>query len=78
MQQILIARVVNVALRAVRLFRRSAFGSLIDQRPDIPIKRAPIEVSLNELLLYLGANCFQQEAHMPEDRVVTQHGVLTL
>ena len=78
MNQILIAWLVDVTLRAVRHFGGHAFGALVDQRADVSVEWPPVEVALDKVLLNFRAQRLQQKPHMPEDRIVAQDGMLAL
>ena len=78
MHQILIADLVDIALGPECHFGGGAFGPLVDQRADVTVEGAAVEVGLDEVLLYFRAQRLQQKPHMPQDRVVPQHRVLSL
>ena len=78
MNQVLVADLIDVALGPERQLSGSAFGPLVDQRPNVAVKGAAVEIPLDEVLLDLGPQGLQQETQMPEDRIVPQHRVLTL
>ena len=69
---------VDVAFGPERLFGVGALGALVDDAADVPVVRAAVEVALDEVLLQLGAQRFEQEPQVPEDRVVPQDRVLAL
>jgi hypothetical protein len=76
--QILVADLIDIAFGPECQLGGRAFGPFVDQRSNVAVKGASIEVPLDEVLLYLRPQRLQQETHMPEDRIVPQHRVLSL
>ncbi len=70
--------VVHVELGAERALLRVALGALVDQRALLARERRGLVVALDEVLADLGADEFEQVAHVPDHGVVAQHRALRL
>lgn len=68
----------NVEFSAIGLFIRVAFGSGVDDRAGVPIKRAAVPVAVYEVLLDFRSDRFKKIPQVPDQRIATQHGMLSL
>lgn len=53
-------------------------GPLVDHTPLIPAKGPPINIMFDEILLDLGPDRFEDVSHVPDHRIVPEHGMLFL
>ena len=74
----LVSKVVQVALRAEGDRVSHAFGPLIDERTLFSREWPTFLVLLDEVLLDLRSNSFEQVAHVTDDGEVAANGVLGL
>jgi hypothetical protein len=73
-----VARRADVHLRAEGPLVLRALGALVDQRTLLARERRRLVVALDEVLPDLRPDELEQEAQVPDDRVVAQHRVLRL
>jgi hypothetical protein len=66
---------VDVELGAECLLPGDPLGAFVDDRADVPVEGPAVEVPLDEVLLQLGTDPLEQEAQVPDDRVVAQDRV---
>ena len=74
----LVADGVDIELGAKGPLVAVALGALVNQAALLARKRRGFVVAFDEVLADLGTDEFQQEAQMPDDRVVAQHRVAAL
>jgi hypothetical protein len=73
--EVLVADLVDVALGAERLDPLDALRALVDDRSGVAVVGPAVEVALDEVLLQLRADVLEQEAEVPQHRVVAQDRV---
>ncbi len=69
---------IHIEFGAEGLHGFDALRAPIDQIPGIAIEGATAGVALHEVLVDFGPSALEQEAQMPEDRIVAQDTVLSL
>ncbi len=78
MQEIFVADLLDVAFGAERQFGVNALGALIDDRPELSVIGAAVDIAFDEVLVDFRSNVLEKVAWVPEHRAVAQHRVSTL
>jgi hypothetical protein len=78
MDEVFVADGVDIAFGAERLLAVDSLRTLVHDRADVAVERSAVPVALDEVLLEFRPERFEQEAQMPDHRVVAQDRVLRL
>ena len=65
-------------MRAERPLVELHLGALVDHRAAVAAEGRAVGLALEEILPHLGADFFEDEAQMREDRIIAQHRMALL